>query len=169
MINVMRSNYDKSHRSLLVTDLAEACRTGTSAQITEKFVEAASFMLSVAVGGKGKGKKIVKEVKREGEPLWDKDQFEAKQWFSQTAYWTVRSIEGNQVRVQNSYGMQMDVSKDMLEKMWSANHFEKEVAMTMTELAELMENLGDTVFSVQFRKKPKETDIANRLKELSLT
>jgi hypothetical protein len=34
----------------------------------------------------------------------------------------------------------------------SANHFAKEVAMNMTELAELIETVGDTAFTVTFRK-----------------
>jgi hypothetical protein len=42
----------------------------------------------------------------------------------------------------------MQVSKDILEKMDSASHFEKEVPLTMTQLAELMETCGDTVFTV---------------------
>ena len=48
----------------------------------------------------------------------------------------------------------MDVSKDILEKMDSATHFSKEMAMNMTDLAELMTTCGDTVFTVQFHKKP---------------
>lgn len=81
MIDVMRTNYDQPNRSMLVTDLEAACRSGSSAEVTQKFVEAASFMLSVAVGGpgKGKGKKgVVKPVKREGDPLWDTKKFEPK-------------------------------------------------------------------------------------------
>jgi hypothetical protein len=152
MIQVMQNNFDKPNRALLVTDLAEACRSGSQTEVTEKFVSAASFMLSVAVGGKpatkGGKKTPFKAIKRETEPLWDTKQFQTKQWLSQTAYLTVRSITGTQIRVENSYGSQMDVSKDILERMWSASHFEKEICCTMTELAELLESIGDTVFSI---------------------
>ena len=47
----------------------------------------------------------------------------------------------------------MHVSKDILEKMDSASHFAKEVSMNMTELAELIEAAGDTVFTISFRKQ----------------
>jgi hypothetical protein len=47
----------------------------------------------------------------------------------------------------------MHVSKDILEKMDSGSHFAKEVPMNMTELAELLEAAGDTVFTVSFRKQ----------------
>ena len=47
----------------------------------------------------------------------------------------------------------MHVSKDILKKMDSASHFDKEVSMNMTELAELIEAAGDTVFTISFRKQ----------------
>lgn len=50
----------------------------------------------------------------------------------------------------------MDVSKDILQNMDSATHSEKIVPMNMTDLAELIETVGDTVFSVKFRKQPNE-------------
>jgi len=46
----------------------------------------------------------------------------------------------------------MHVSKDIIEKMDSGNHFDKEIAVNMTQLAELIESVGDTVFTVSFRK-----------------
>jgi hypothetical protein len=46
----------------------------------------------------------------------------------------------------------MHVSRDIVEKMASASHFAKEVPMNMTGLAELLEELSDTVFTVQFNK-----------------
>lgn len=126
-------------------------------------------MLSVAVGGPGKGKKsATKLVKRTGEPLWDTSKFEPKQWFSQVAYLTVRDLGPSQVRVENSYGMQMDVSRDILERMWSASHFDTEVYLSMTDLAALMETMGDTAFSIQFRKKANEAGVVERLAELKL-
>ena len=46
----------------------------------------------------------------------------------------------------------MHVSKDIIEKMDSGSHFDKEIAVNMTQLAELIESVGDTVFTVSFRK-----------------
>ena len=40
--------------------------------------------------------------------------------------------------------------------MWSADHFDKEVKCTITELSELIEQCGDTILKVQFRKKVDE-------------
>ena len=46
------------------------------------------------------------------------------------------------------------VSIEILEKWPSADHYAKEVPMTMTSLAELLETFSDTVFSVCFHKLP---------------
>ena len=97
-------------------------------------------MLRAVVGGGGaKGKKaaLLKKVKR-GKTLWDTKQFANDQFFSQTAYMNVKSIEGNQVTVENSFGGQMIVSRDIVENMYSADHFKKEINMNMTGLAELL-------------------------------
>jgi hypothetical protein len=65
MIKVMEDNYNSHNRTLGVSDLAHAVQTKTSAEVTKDFVNAASFMLSVALGGK-------KKAKARKEPaLWD--------------------------------------------------------------------------------------------------
>jgi len=40
----------------------------------------------------------------------------------------------------------MHVSVDILENMFSADHFEKEVPSTMTEMAEVLQGASDTIF-----------------------
>jgi ribosomal protein L18E len=78
----------------------------------------------------------------------------------------VRAIEGPCITVENSYGNQMHVSRDILEQMSSASHFAKDVPLNMTALAELLETVGDTVLSVQFRKKPNEAQVAEKIASL---
>ena len=57
----------------------------------------------------------------------------------------------------------MHVSLDILENMHSADHYEKEVFCTMTELAEILEGASDTVFQVQFHKKLTEESVIQSL------
>ncbi len=57
----------------------------------------------------------------------------------------------------------MHVSVDILENMDSADHFEKEVSCTMTQLAEILEGASDTVFQVQFHKKTTEQAVIQSL------
>ena len=90
---------------------------------------ATSYILSVAVGGKDH-KKVAKKVATE--PLWEKKKFEVGQWFSQNAYFIVKEISGSRITVENSFGEVMLVSKDIIEKMDSGNHFTKEIPVNMT-------------------------------------
>lgn len=169
MIKVMEENYKAAGRTMNVTDLANACQTKTAAEVTKDFVKATSFILSAAVGGttksgKGKGKsKVIKKVKRTTDPLWDTKKFETNQFFSQTAYLKVIDIKPDCITVENSYGNNLWMSRDILEGMYSADHYEKEVAVTMTALAEILKEVQDHVFSVQFRKQPNEADAAELL------
>lgn len=117
--------------------------------------------MSVAVGGAGH-KKVAKKISTD--PLWEKKKFEVGQWFSQNAYFVVREISGSRITVENSFGDTMHVSQDIIEKMDSGNHFAKEISMNMTELAELLESVGDTAFTVSFRKQVKEEDVQEKLK-----
>ena len=68
----------------------------------------------------------------------------------------VKSIDGPRITVKNSYGGEMIVSRDILENMWSADHYKSEVNMNMTNLAELLHSVQDRIFTVQFRAQPKE-------------
>lgn len=160
----MQENYDPSGNTMNVTDLSKACQTQSKEAVTKAFVDAASFILSAAVGGDGKkGGKALKKVKRTTKPLWDTKKFEEKQFFSQTAYLRVSEIAGNRITVENSFGNTLYVSKDILEGMYSGDHFKKEVAMNMTSLAELLQSVQDHVFTVTFRKQPTEENAADLL------
>ena len=165
MIKVMEENYNPSGSSMNVTDLSHACATKSQAEVTKAFVSAASFILSAAVGGAKKGAKkgSPTKIKRTGKPLWDPKKFEAKQFFSQTAYLNVKAIDGNRVTVQNSYGNDLYVSKDILEAMHSGDHYQKEVNMNMTSMAELLQSVQDHVFTVSFRKQATEENAAELL------
>ena len=76
---------------------------------------------------------------------------------------TVKDITGARITVTNSFGQTMHVSRDIIENMHSATHFKTNVPMNMTSLAELLETVGDTVFSVRFHKKPNEEQVKKRL------
>ena len=48
------------------------------------------------------------------------------------------------------------ISRDILDNMYSGDHFDKEVPMTVTELAELLHTVQDHIFTVGFRKQATE-------------
>jgi calcineurin-like phosphoesterase family protein len=70
--------------------------------------------------------------------------------------------------VENQRGMIWSVTKDILEHMKSASSFEKTIAMTRTELVELLQELRDQIFTINFKKKVKESEILFKLEDLDL-
>ena len=63
----------------------------------------------------------------------------------------------------------MKVSRDIVESMHSADHYEREVFMNMTNLAEVLQLVKDNVFTVQFRTNPREEDAVEALEDVKLT
>ena len=61
----------------------------------------------------------------------------------------------------------MIVSRDIVENMYSASHYAKEINMNMTGLAEVLQSVADDIFTVQFRAKPKEQDTVSILQKLN--
>ena len=87
---------------------------------------------------------------REG-PKWSLAKLEMGQFLSMTSYMTALST-GNMVSVRNQHGHTMQMSKSLLETMYSATHFKKEVGLNMTGLAELLQSVQDIVFTINFKK-----------------
>ena len=48
----------------------------------------------------------------------------------------------------------------------SANHFEKIIAKTRTELVEILEGAKDTIFTVVFNKKVKAEEIVYKIRDI---
>ena len=57
--------------------------------------------------------------------------------------------------------------KLLLRDAWSADIFENEVKTTMTELARILTECKDTVFTVNFKKKVNTTEVADKLGALN--
>lgn len=83
-------------------------------------------------------------------------------------YYRVLSTKNSDVYIADQNGDNKTVSKEIIEKWPSADHFAKEVPMTMTSLAELLETFSDTVFSVCFHKQPTVDSAADKLNAVDL-
>lgn len=71
--------------------------------------------------------------------------------------------------MQNQLGGAWIMSKDILVKSsYSADHYDREVKCSMTDLAELIEKCGDTIFKVQFKKKVDVQDVVEKLQQGTL-
>ena len=158
----------ENHSALQVTDLASATQTKSAEEVTKMFIESASFILRATVGGKAGGASKSKRTAATGKPLWDAKKLEANDFFSCISYLKVSKIEGNSVTVENHQGGSWLISKDILQNdMWSADHFDKEVKCTMSDLAEIIQECKDTLFKVQFKTKVDEKNVHEKLSKMN--
>lgn len=149
--------------------MAKATQTKSADEVTKMFVENASFILRATVGGgaggsKAAGGKSGRKAAKSGKALWDPKKLEVGDNFSCVSYLNVLKIDGNQVTVNNHSGGSWFISKDLLLRdAWSADHFEKEVKCTMTDLCQILESCKDTIFKVSFKKKIDEKSVEAKL------
>ena len=94
---------------------------------------------------------VAQRLKQRNGPKWDMSKLEMGQFLSMTSYMTVLNMTGL-VSVRNQHGSTMQMSKELLETMYSAQHYDREVAMNMTGLAELLQSVQDIIFTVKFKK-----------------
>ena len=92
MVKIMK----ECHPGLQITDLADASKTKSAAEVTKMFVESASYILRATVGG---GKKSPAASKRKaaksGKALWDDKKLKVDDFFSCISYLHVTKIDSN--------------------------------------------------------------------------
>ena len=96
---------------------------------------------------------VAQKLKQRSGPKWDLAKLATDQYLSMTSYMTVLNIT-SMVAVRNQHGNTMQMSKELLETMYSAQHYDREVAMNMTGLAELLQSVQDIIFTIAFKKQP---------------
>jgi hypothetical protein len=98
------------------------------------------------------------EVKWNPKNIKDGDIFSCNQYMKITGVWE------EAVFLQNDRGESVGIRKHLLQRdSWSADHFEKEVTCTMTELSEIIKGAQDTIFKVNFLKSLDSKNIIKKL------
>lgn len=90
-------------------------------------------------------------------------------YISRISYCKLLDIGSNISIIENEFGAQWNVGNKVLdrERCNSATYYESEEKVSRTKLVEVLEEVGDTVFSVTYNKKPKEDDITKTLEGLN--
>ena len=84
---------------------------------------------------------------------------------SETQYYEVIQCDGGKIRVRNERGFEFGVSKEIVEEgMYNATQFTEDKKVSRTALVNILESVGDTIFTVNFHKKPNETTVLKSLK-----
>ncbi len=96
------------------------------------------------------------------------DKLAVGDWFSSIIYNKVVRMDDRMILVINQYGMEYSVTKNIASNEgFSASQFEEEKKITRTEIVEILENAGDTVFTVNFITKATEDKAQDLLSKLT--
>ena len=99
---------------------------------------------------------------------WNVDKLSVGNWFSDTKYLRVNKITSDGLlEATTSDGKNFVISQDIVKnEMYSSVHFEEEEKVTRTQLAEVLEDVGNKVFSASFRGKVNEKKVAEMLQNM---
>lgn len=88
------------------------------------------------------------------------------QFLSETQYYRVNRVDSQTITVVNERNFEFNVGKTIVEEgMFTAHQYNQELKVSRTELIEIFSQVGDTVFTVNFNKQPKATDINDAIAE----
>lgn len=113
-----------------------------------------------------KSKPIQKADKTIKKPVhkWNRDKLVIGDYFSCHQYMKVTDISFNNIKLVNERGEQVLIDRSVLiNDSYSADHVEKEVNCTMTELSEILKGAKDTIFQVVFNKQVDDKLILEKL------
>lgn len=89
-------------------------------------------------------------------PKWDIAKLELNHYLSTTDYIRVADLqfEGDtdKATVIDHQGVSGEYAKGLIENMYSATHYSREVNMSMTGLAELLQSVQDVIFTIKFKR-----------------
>lgn len=92
------------------------------------------------------------------------DQIKVGDYLSETQYYEVFSVSDKEIAVRNARGLEMDVDRGIVEEgMYTCNQFAEEVKVSRTEMCEILEKVGDAVFTVNFNKQVKDKEVTDAI------
>lgn len=118
------------------------------------------------------GKKVATEDEemddgKKKEPKWDTNSLAVGTWFSGTRYFRSVEEQNGQIKMR-SEATDVVVSKDIVEtQMYSAEIFSSEEKLSMTKIAEILEQANSTCFTVTFTTKVDKDEVSSKLAKLS--
>ncbi|MEM9452746.1 MAG: hypothetical protein AAGF11_01120 [Myxococcota bacterium] len=105
-----------------------------------------------------------KQTEQEQEKRTSVAKLKVGDYMSETQYYQVVEKSDKQVKVRNERGYEFYVGHSIVEEgMYSAKQFDKKVEVTRTQICEILENAGDSIFTVNFNKQLKEKDVLTEI------
>ena len=85
------------------------------------------------------------------------------EYLAEIQYYQVVKVNPKTIKVVSDKGVESNIDKDLVLDMYSASQYQIEKYITRTEVNNILANIGQQIFTVNFNKQVKQDDIKNKL------
>jgi len=85
------------------------------------------------------------------------------EYLAEIQYYQVVKVNPKTIKVVSDKGVESNIDKDLVLEMYSASQYQIEKSITRTEVNNILANIGQQIFTVNFNKQVKQDDIKNKL------
>ncbi|WP_373478321.1 hypothetical protein [Geminocystis sp.] len=91
------------------------------------------------------------------------EKIEVGEHLAEIQYYQVVKVNSKTIKVVSDKGVESNIDKDLVLEMYSASQYQIEKYITRTEVNNILANIGQQIFTVNFNKQVKQDDIKNKL------
>jgi len=85
------------------------------------------------------------------------------EYLAEIQYYQVVKVNPKTIKVVSDKGVESNIDKDLVLDMYSASQYQIEKYITRTEVNNILANIGQQIFTINFNKQVKQDDIKNKL------
>ncbi|WP_373480636.1 hypothetical protein [Geminocystis sp.] len=85
------------------------------------------------------------------------------EYLAEIQYYQVVKVNPKTIKVVSDKGVESNIDKDLVLEMYSASQYQIEKYITRIEVNNILANIGQQIFTVNFNKQVKQDDIKNKL------
>ena len=85
------------------------------------------------------------------------------EYLAEIQYYQVVKVNPKTIKVVSDKGVESNIDKDLVLEMYSASQYQIEKSITRTEVNNILANIGQQIFTINFNKQVKQDDIKNKL------
>ncbi|MGI0482791.1 hypothetical protein ACN4EE_18645 [Geminocystis sp. CENA526] len=93
----------------------------------------------------------------------DVEKIQVGEYLAEIQYYKVIKVNPKTIKVVSDKGVESNIDKELVFEMYSASQYSIEKYITRTEINHILSNIGQQIFTVNFNKQVKPTDIKNKL------
>lgn len=93
----------------------------------------------------------------------DINKIQVGEYLAEIQYYKVVKVNPKTIKVISDKGVESIIDKDLVSEMYSANQYQTEKYINRTEINQILANIGQQIFTINFNKQVKSQDIKNKL------